>query len=63
MASSKLRQYFHTDYQPGERALVRKLDFFIFTFCCLSCFLNYLRELLPPNCALADSQSPAGQRY
>ncbi|KAH7559798.1 hypothetical protein BM1_03432 [Bipolaris maydis] len=27
---------------PGERKLVRKLDFFILTFCCLMYFLNYL---------------------
>ncbi|ORY63409.1 major facilitator superfamily domain-containing protein [Pseudomassariella vexata] len=39
---AKLRQYFHSEYQPGERALVRKIDFFILTFCCLSYFTNYL---------------------
>ncbi|KAI1175800.1 major facilitator superfamily domain-containing protein [Nemania sp. FL0916] len=38
----RLRQYFHTEYQPGERKLVRKIDFFILTFCCLSYFTNYL---------------------
>jgi len=27
---------------PGERKLIRKLDFFILTFCCLSYFVNYL---------------------
>jgi ACS family pantothenate transporter-like MFS transporter len=27
---------------PGERKLVRKLDFFILTFCCLMYFMNYL---------------------
>lgn len=42
MARSKLREYFHVDYQPGERLLLRKLDFFILTFCCLSYFMNYV---------------------
>ncbi|KAI0452197.1 major facilitator superfamily domain-containing protein [Xylaria acuta] len=39
---AKLREYFHTDYKPGEKKLVRKIDFFILTFCCLSYFTNYL---------------------
>ncbi|KAK7755369.1 hypothetical protein SLS62_002596 [Diatrype stigma] len=39
---SKLRDYFHVEYQPGERKLVQKIDFFILTFCCLSYFTNYL---------------------
>ncbi|KAI1272033.1 major facilitator superfamily domain-containing protein [Xylaria sp. FL0933] len=39
---AKLREYFHNEYQPGERQLVRKIDFFILTFCCLSYFTNYL---------------------
>ncbi|KAI0006903.1 MFS general substrate transporter [Xylariaceae sp. FL0662B] len=39
---SKLREYFHVDYQPGEQVLVQKIDFFILTFCCLSYFTNYL---------------------
>ncbi|KAF3065162.1 Pantothenate transporter liz1 [Daldinia childiae] len=39
---SKLREYFHTEYQPGEQKLVQKIDFFILTFCCLSYFTNYL---------------------
>jgi len=38
----KLREYFHTEYQPGERKLVQKIDFFILTFCCLSYFCNYV---------------------
>ncbi|KAK5631928.1 hypothetical protein RRF57_007642 [Xylaria bambusicola] len=38
----RLREYFHAEYKPGERALVRKIDFFILTFCCLSYFTNYL---------------------
>ncbi|KAI1500424.1 major facilitator superfamily domain-containing protein [Biscogniauxia marginata] len=39
---SKIREYFHTEYQPGERMLIQKIDFFILTFCCLSYFTNYL---------------------
>jgi len=39
---AKLREYFRNDYQPGEKALVRKIDFFILTFCCLSYFTNYV---------------------
>lgn len=43
MVSQKIRDYLHTDYQPGERTLLRKIDFFILTFCCLSYFINYVR--------------------
>ncbi|KAH8157571.1 hypothetical protein CIB48_g10673 [Xylaria polymorpha] len=39
---ARLHEYFHADYKPGERKLVRKIDFFILTFCCLSYFTNYL---------------------
>ncbi|KAI1739785.1 major facilitator superfamily domain-containing protein [Xylaria scruposa] len=39
---TRLREYLHTDYKPGEKKLVRKIDFFILTFCCLSYFTNYL---------------------
>ncbi|KAH6608295.1 mfs pantothenate transporter [Trichoderma cornu-damae] len=42
MAIQRVRDYFHTDYQPGERKLLYKIDFFILTFCCLSYFINYL---------------------
>lgn len=28
--------------RPGEAALLRKLDFFILTFCCLMYFANYV---------------------
>ncbi|KAM0263700.1 hypothetical protein ACHAQJ_001013 [Trichoderma viride] len=42
MLSQKVRDYLHTDYHPGERTLLRKIDFFILTFCCLSYFINYL---------------------
>ncbi|RYP91569.1 hypothetical protein DL770_002283 [Monosporascus sp. CRB-9-2] len=40
--ASKIREYFRVEYQPGERRLVQKIDFFILTFCCLSYFTNYL---------------------
>ncbi|KAK3290412.1 major facilitator superfamily domain-containing protein [Chaetomium fimeti] len=42
--ASKLRDYFSSAWRsdPAERKLVRKIDFFILTFCCLSYFLNYL---------------------
>ncbi|RYP20833.1 hypothetical protein DL765_002567 [Monosporascus sp. GIB2] len=40
--ASKIREYFRVQYQPGERKLVQKIDFFILTFCCLSYFTNYL---------------------
>jgi ACS family pantothenate transporter-like MFS transporter len=43
--SSRLRDYalsaWRRDPAP-ERKLVRKIDFFILTFCCLSYFLNYV---------------------
>jgi MFS transporter, ACS family, pantothenate transporter len=42
MARSRLREYFHVEYQPGERVLIQKIDFFILTFCCLSYFMNYV---------------------
>lgn len=40
--NSRIRDYFHVDYKPGERVLIQKLDFFILTFCCLSYFVNYV---------------------
>ncbi|KAF9768685.1 hypothetical protein IL306_013997 [Fusarium sp. DS 682] len=40
--SSKIKEYLHVDYKPGERRLVQKIDFFILTFCCLSYLVNYL---------------------
>ncbi|KAJ5009889.1 Pantothenate transporter liz1 [Colletotrichum sp. SAR 10_99] len=42
MALDKIRQYLHVEYQPGERKLIQKIDFFILTFCCLSYLVNYL---------------------
>jgi MFS transporter, ACS family, pantothenate transporter len=44
---TRLKDYLHTDYQPGERVLVQKIDFFILTFCCLSYFTNYV-SCFPP---------------
>jgi ACS family pantothenate transporter-like MFS transporter len=36
MAAHRLKEYFFTpESAPGERKLVRKIDFFILTFCCL----------------------------
>jgi ACS family pantothenate transporter-like MFS transporter len=51
MASSRLREYFNVQYQPGERKLVRKIDFFILTFCCLSYFVNYVSPRRPDQTA------------
>lgn len=45
---SKLKEYLHVDYKPGERRLVQKIDFFILTFCCLSYFVNYVSSLFSP---------------
>ncbi|KAL7810675.1 major facilitator superfamily domain-containing protein [Trichoderma aethiopicum] len=42
MLGQRVRDYLHADYQPGEATLIRKIDFFILTFCCLSYFINYL---------------------
>jgi ACS family pantothenate transporter-like MFS transporter len=44
MLSQRVRDYLHTEYQPGEATLIRKIDFFILTFCCLSYFINYVRD-------------------
>ncbi len=44
--SRSLRDYLWSDSRAAdhaERKLVRKVDFFILTFCCLSYFLNYVR--------------------
>lgn len=54
MASSRIREYFNVQYQPGERKLIQKIDFFILTFCCLSYFVNYVR-LMPYEAALKQS--------
>jgi ACS family pantothenate transporter-like MFS transporter len=42
MGSPTLKQYFGSEKTPEEKKLVRKLDFFILTFCCLMYFMNYL---------------------
>jgi ACS family pantothenate transporter-like MFS transporter len=39
----KLSSYFHSEKSSAaEKKLVRKLDFFILTFCCMMYFMNYL---------------------
>ncbi|KLJ13671.1 hypothetical protein EMPG_11402, partial [Blastomyces silverae] len=41
--AGKFTQYLRgTESRPGEKALLRKIDFFILTFCCLMYFANYL---------------------
>jgi ACS family pantothenate transporter-like MFS transporter len=46
---SKFMEYLRgTKRDTAERALVRKLDFFILTFCCLMYFLNYVCRVLSP---------------
>ncbi|KAN0120049.1 pantothenate transporter-like protein [Hyaloscypha variabilis] len=43
MAFTRIREYISKPYEhPGEGKLVRKIDFFILTFCCLMYFTNYL---------------------
>ncbi|KUJ12367.1 MFS general substrate transporter [Mollisia scopiformis] len=43
MTFKRVREYITQPYEhPGEGRLVRKLDFFILTFCCLMYFTNYL---------------------
>ncbi|KAF4635795.1 hypothetical protein G7Y89_g2299 [Cudoniella acicularis] len=43
MSFKKVKEYASHPYEhPGEGKLVRKLDFFILTFCCLMYFTNYL---------------------
>jgi ACS family pantothenate transporter-like MFS transporter len=39
---TRAREYLNPRYQPGERKLLQKIDFFILTFCCLSYFMNYV---------------------
>ncbi|OAX77303.1 hypothetical protein ACJ72_08401, partial [Emergomyces africanus] len=42
MAGKFMRYLRGTESRPGEAALLRKIDFFILTFCCLMYFANYL---------------------
>lgn len=42
MGGPTLKEYFHSEKSAAEKKLVRKLDFFIMTFCCLMYFMNYL---------------------
>lgn len=39
---SGFRAYLRSDKTPEERKLIRKVDFFILSFCCLMYFFNYL---------------------
>ena len=59
--SPTLRDYVlsASETHPAERKLVRKVDFFILTFCCLSYFLNYV--IRSQSCAdrLALTSAPA----
>lgn len=54
--TSQLHDYFSSAWRtdPAERKLVRKIDFFILTFCCLSYFLNYVSQLTSPVIELAN---------
>ncbi|KAG9772731.1 Pantothenate transporter liz1 [Exophiala dermatitidis] len=40
--ASSFRAYLRSDKSPQEKKLVRKVDFFILSFCCLMYFFNYL---------------------
>ncbi|KAL3421761.1 major facilitator superfamily transporter [Phlyctema vagabunda] len=44
MGVKEFREYLSpgSEHKPGEAKLVRKLDFFILTFCCMMYFTNYL---------------------
>ncbi|KAK0723524.1 pantothenate transporter [Lasiosphaeria miniovina] len=44
----------------GERRLVRKIDFFILTFCCLSYFLNYLDRSNVSNAYVSGMKEDVG---
>lgn len=60
MAHQRLCEYFSSTYQPGEKQLVRKIDFFILTFCCLSYFTNYVSILSKyPSTPLQSTSSRA----
>lgn len=41
-ASASVRAYLRSDKSSQERKLVRKVDWFILSFCCLMYFFNYL---------------------
>lgn len=40
--STSFRAYLKADKSPAERKLIRKVDFFILSFCCVMYFFNYL---------------------
>ncbi|KAH8879217.1 major facilitator superfamily transporter [Thozetella sp. PMI_491] len=60
MELSKLRSYFLTSEDATERKLVRKIDFFILSFCCLSYFLNYLDRSNINNAYVSGMQEELG---
>ncbi|KAL2127152.1 hypothetical protein VTI74DRAFT_11249 [Chaetomium olivicolor] len=59
-----LRDYFSSAWRsdPAERKLVRKIDFFILTFCCLSYFLNYLDRSNLSNAYVSGMKEDLGFR-
>lgn len=47
----RFTEYFRgKESRPGEAALLRKLDFFILTFCCLMYFANYVSRYAISSC-------------
>ncbi|KAH6612820.1 major facilitator superfamily domain-containing protein [Chaetomium sp. MPI-SDFR-AT-0129] len=59
---STVRGYFSSAWRvdPTERKLVRKIDFFILTFCCLSYFLNYLDRMNLANAYVSGMKEDLG---
>ena len=56
MANSRIREYLRGDKgAPGEKKLVRKIDFFILSFCCLM-YVPPLLYILPKGDRLLSSQ-------
>jgi len=40
--TTSFKTYLRGDKSPEEKKLIRKVDFFILSFCCLMYFFNYL---------------------